>query len=212
MKKFTALLIAVAFFVPAFAQKPATQFTRIKTNLHVVAPATKPLLLHTGRPLTRIDKQQFLATLVKSSPSGSTKPQMATSSPSIILLSPSQVSQGNAWLVMENPAYVDVPHNEFQFNNSASSNITFIINAQPNTAYLLAIKVDAVWQNPQFTIYTGQPYGGAMTNAETFTGVMGLNEFAYGITSNSAGYIEATIYSASSPWSFTNCEITSAVF
>ena len=138
--------------------------------------------------------------------------QGTSTSPITILLNPAQLSQGNAWLVMHNPVYVDIHYNEIQFDNLATNDITFIIYAQPNTSYLLDIKVDAVWSNPQFTIYTGQPNIGEKTNAETFTGVMGLNEFAYGIVSNSAGYIEATIYSASSPWSFINCEITSAVF
>jgi len=211
MKKFAVLLVAITFSVPAVAQKTTPQFNRAKSNLHFVAPAAKPLLLHTGKPLTQTEKNQFLAALIKTAPAGTSKPQMNSTQPSAILLSPSQISQGGAWFVMENPGYVDVPHSEFQFNNSASSNMTFIVSAQPNTAYLLAIKVNAVWANPQFTIYTGQPYGGAITNTETFAGVQGSNEFAYGVVSNSAGYIEVTIYS-SSLWSFTNSEITSTAF
>jgi len=212
MKMLAALLVAVTFFIPAFAQKPTTQFMRAKSNLHLVAPAAKPLLLHTGKPLTQADKQQFLANLIKTAPAGARKTQSASAKPGTITLTPGQVSQGGDWLVMENPSYVDVPHSEFQFNNAATSNITFIISAQPNTAYFLAIKVNAVWTNPQFTIYTGQPYGGPITNSQTFTGVQGTNEFAYGIVSNSAGYIEATISSANSLWSFTNCEISSTAF
>jgi hypothetical protein len=213
MKKFAALLVAVAFVVPAFAQNTTPQLTSPKSNLHIVAPAAKPLLLHTGRPLTQNDKRQFLAAVIKTTPAGAKKPQMSSAPPSTITLTPGQSSQGYAYLVMDKPAYVDVPHSEFQFDVGPNSNMTFVINAQPNTAYLLALQVNAVWTSPQFTIYTGSPYTSTpIINSETFAGSQGNNEFAYGVVSNSAGNIVVTIYSPNSLWSFTNCEITSTTF
>jgi hypothetical protein len=211
MKMLTALLVAVALASPAFAQKMTVPATS-KSKLHTVAPAAKPLLLHTGKPLTANDKHQFLATLIKTSPAGTRKPQVASAPPSTITLSPGQVSQGNAYLIMENPGYVDTTHNEFQINVGDRSNVSFVIAGQPNTAYLLAVKVTAVYANPQFTIYTGTLGTDTPITSENFTGSQGDNEFAYGVVSNSAGNILITIYSANSLWSFDNCEITSSTF
>jgi hypothetical protein len=213
MKQLFALLVAVALFSPAFAQKTTPQFTRAKSNLHIVAPASKPLLLHAGRPLTPNDKSQFLAAVIRTAPAGTKKTQMSSARPSTVMLTAGQVSQGNAYLVMENPGYVDIPNSEILFNVGDKSNITFIISAQPNTAYLFAIKVNADRTNPQFTVYTGDPYLSTLAvNSETFSGVQGDNEFAYGVVSNSAGYIAVTIDSPNSQWYFTNCEITSSTF
>jgi hypothetical protein len=212
MKKLASLLMAVALLAPAFAQKSTPQVTSQKLQLHAVAPAAKPLLLHTGKPLTANDKRQFLAAVIKTHPAATRKTQAASAQPSTITLTPGQVSQGSAYLIMENPGYVDATHNEFQINVGDRSNISFVIAGQPNTAYLLAVKVTAVYANPQFTIYTGTLGTDVPITSENFTGSQGDNEFAYGVVSNSAGNILITIYSANSLWSFDNCEITSTAF
>jgi hypothetical protein len=211
MKKLTALFVAVALFSPAFAQKMAVPATS-KSKLHVVAPAAKPLLLHTGKPLTQNDKRQFLATLIKTAPTGTRKPQVASAPPSTITLTPGQVSQGNVYLIMENPGYVDATHSEFQINPGDKSNVSFVIAGQPNTAYYLAVKVSTYSTAPQFTIYTGTLGTDVPITSENFTGSAGDNEFAYGVVSNSAGNILITIYSANAYWSFDNCEVTSTTF
>ncbi|MGA3161071.1 MAG: hypothetical protein ABSC77_07620 [Terracidiphilus sp.] len=212
MKQLAALLVTVALAVPAFAQKPNPQFTQAISKLHIVAPAAKPLLLHTGKPLTQNDKNQFLAALIKTAPASTRKHQESAAPPSITTLSPSQLSQGNAYFILMNPSYVDITHGEVQFLYASTSNMLFVITAQPNTAYLLAIKVNAVYPATHFTIYTGASNGGPTTNPDTFAGSQGDNEFAYGVVSNSTGHILVTIYSADSFWSFTNCEITSTTF
>jgi hypothetical protein len=212
MKMLTALLMAVALFSPALAQKTTLQVPSPKLKLHAVAPAAKPLLLHTGKPLTPNDKKQFLAAVIKTHPAGTSKPQASSAPASTIALTPHQVSQGNAYLIMENPGYVDATHNEFQINIGEKSNVSFVIAAQPNTAYLLAIKATAVYANPQFTVYTGTLGTDIPITSETFSGSQGDNEFAYGVVANSAGNILITIYSANSLWSFDNCEITSTAF
>ncbi|MGD0294887.1 MAG: hypothetical protein ABSB30_13635 [Terracidiphilus sp.] len=212
MKQLAAVLVAVAFCVPAIAQNTTPQESHPLSNLHIVAPAAKPLLLHTGKPLTLSDKKQFLAAILKTSPEGS-----KTLSPSAdtITLTPGHISQGIAYLVMEYPKLVDIPNNEVLFSNVTASKLDFILNAQPNTAYLLAMQVNAqaaAFTIPHFTVSTGSSISGSHTNSEIVAGSKGDNEFAYGVVSNSEGKIVVTIYSTDTLWSFLTCEITSSKF
>jgi hypothetical protein len=227
MKKLAALLVAVALVSPAFAQNTTPQFTQAISKLHIVAPAAKPLLLHTGKPLTPDDKRQFLAAVVKSAPASGKKSQTSSvtprttplipsqifsAPPSTITLTPQQLSQGNTFLVMGNPIFVDIHDSQIQFESGAGNSITFFINAQPNTAYYLAMQVGGLMSGSHFTVYTGSPYWHTQANSETFTDDLGPNEFAYGVVSNSTGYLVVTIYSSDSSWTFMNCEITSTTF
>lgn len=210
MKKFAAFLIAVALLNPAFAQKPTPQLTSPISKLHTVTPAAKPLLLHTGMPLTANDKKQFLAAVIKTVPASVRKPQASSAPPSTITLTPTQTSQGNTYLILQNPGYVNFSDGEFRFINSNSSMLIFIINTQPNTAYLLATQVniqDYAVNSPAHFIAMASD-----NNPETFTAAKGNNEFAYGIVSNSTGYLMVMISSYDSTWSFTKCEITSSAF
>ena len=65
MKKLAALLVAVALVSPAFAQKLTFQGTHPKPKLATVAPASRPVLLHTGRPITPDQKRQLMASVTK---------------------------------------------------------------------------------------------------------------------------------------------------
>jgi len=212
MKLLTTLLVSVALLSTAFAQKTPPQFKQAISKLHIVAPAAKPLLLHTGKPLTQIDKQKFLAAIIKTAPAGTRKPKVSSAPPSTITLTPQQAYQGNTSFGMMNPSYVDILHGEFSFAPGAASNIIFIIKSQPNDAYLLAIKVNSFDSTPQFTIGTTDLDSGLIVNSENFTGSQGDIEFAYGVVANSEGVILVTIYSPHSYWSFESCQITSTAF
>ena len=65
MKALTALLVTVALVTPAFAQNPTLQDLLKKQKGSIVVSATKPVLLHTGKPITANDKKQLLSTVVK---------------------------------------------------------------------------------------------------------------------------------------------------
>jgi len=66
MKMFTALLMAVALFSPAFSQKVTlSPGTHPRPKISIVAPATTPILLHTGKPITADEKKQLLTSAIK---------------------------------------------------------------------------------------------------------------------------------------------------
>lgn len=212
MKQLSVLLLAVALVSPAYAQKPTPQLTRAISKLHIVAPAAKPMLLHTGKPLTQIDKEQFLTAVMKAAPAGMKNRQSFPAQPSTINLTPSQYIQGYAHMVLSNPDYVASGPEGIDFRAGSERNIAFLINVQPNTAYLLDIKVDVIDSLAHFTIGvdSGITSNSTISNPETFAGIYGINEFAYGVVSNSEGTIVITMYSPDIyMWSFINCEITS---
>jgi hypothetical protein len=211
MKMLAALFVAVALISPAFAQKTNPQFTQAISKLHIVAPAAKPLLLYTGKHLTPDDKKQFLAAVIKTAPASARKHPASPEKASTITLSTSQFSQGNAYFVMNSPFFADIAHNNIYFAGGDAGAINFIIHAQPNTAYYLAITIHSDASNPQFTISTIDD-NGKHINPENFTGSTGENEFAYGIVSNSAGDMAVTISSTNALWQFYSCVITSSTF
>jgi len=218
MKMIAALLVAVALASPAFAQKPAFQGTHPRPKLATVAPASKPVLLHTGKPITPDQKRQLVTTVVRSSApkgsSGTTKVMDFTQSPTIVL-TPDQMSQNGAYTMAYSPTVVNTMGGLFAFSPGSGSNLVFHVIVAKNTAYTLVIKVGVgSMQNPQFTIYTGTDVNpGVVQNAPvTFNATTGDNEFAYAFTSNSVGEIPVAIYSPNSDWWFESCEITSTAF
>jgi len=213
MKMLTALLVAVALISHAFAQKMTVPPPQ-KIKLHPMAPAAKPLLLHTAKPLTQNDKNQLLASAIKAYaaklPAGAMMPQMNLAPKNAITLTPSHFSQDNVHLVLYNPAYVDIANDMFQFSNSPTSSLMLVVNAQPNTAYYFAFKVSPVTGGNTYTIYTGDYL--APQFSENFTGSQGNDEFAFAVVSNSSGTLLVSIYSADTEWNFINCEVTSVTF
>jgi hypothetical protein len=210
MKMLTALLVAVALFVPAFAQKTTFQGTHPRPKLPVVAPAAKPILLHTGKPLTQNDKQLLLASTIKTYaaklPAGTKKPQVSNAPSTPITLTPDQMYKNGVVTTQAiSPSYVDLSQGIFGFNPGASSFLIFNINVNPNTAYTLDFKVSSAGSEtsvtPHFTIFSG-------VNSETIDfGSYGNEEFAYAFVSASAGEIGVNVYSPNNGWYLTSCEI-----
>jgi len=70
MKSLTALLVAAALILPAFAQNvalhpnPVLQDAQKRHTGPIAILAIKPILLHTGKPLTQNDKQLLLASTI----------------------------------------------------------------------------------------------------------------------------------------------------
>ncbi len=208
MKKLSALFVAVALFTPAFVQHANGQANARKPEPTLQKVTVKPLLLHTGKPLTAQEKVQQLASLTKKSPQlikVSTTPTITPGSmyiPGVVM--PRAIS----------PFVVDFNSGGIlQFNPGSASNLILYIEAQPNTAYMLAITVNSTAASPQYTAETGvinMTIPGLNTVPETFTGSKGNTEFAYAfISSGSTSTIPVTIFSPNTMWSFVKCEITS---
>jgi hypothetical protein len=215
MKKLTALLVAVALISPAFAQKLTFQGTHPRPKLAIVAPASKPVLLHTGKPITADEKKQLLTSATKAYaaqfPKAKFKMPVTLPATPPMLTPDNMVLNGVGYGMAVLPTVVDYYNGYIAFNpgvSGSNNSLILFINVQPNTAYLIIPKVfSSSTENPQITISAFLGTGGTPTN-QTFTGSMGNNEFAYAFTSNSSGYVQLDLWSPNSSWNFLSCEIT----
>jgi len=113
MKKFSALLVAFALVAPAFAQKTSFQGTHPIPRASVKAPVSKPILLHTGKPFTAVEKKQLLASVIKANPLKTHvvkiyNPIASPSANTTILLTPDNMNQnGVAYALLSKPDSVD---------------------------------------------------------------------------------------------------------
>jgi hypothetical protein len=223
MKLLTTLLAAVVLLSPAFAQKPTFQGTHPRPKLAIVAPASKPVLLHTGKPITPDQKRQLMLTGTKSSaprtPAGAMRvqnPVLSTAN----LLTPDQLYVNGAYIFAQG-ARVDQFDGILSFPPGPDGFLIFNLTVKANTAYTLLMKVsiDSVTlilpNTPsEITISTSSVsnQGSGVNAPQTFNAPMGENEFAYSFVANSAGNLPITIYSPNAFWSFESAEITSAAF
>jgi len=219
MKMLTALLVAVALLSPAFAQKSAVQGTYPRPKPQFVAPAITPILLHTGKPVTQNDKQQLLTSVIKTYsakiPAKNFKGWTAAVSAAPTVLTPDNMSvNGVAYGVAQLPLEVNhgdsdisfLPQSALSYRGLVSS-LYFGITVQANTAYMIIPKVFFTSndvQYPQFTLLGD--FGGSLP-AQTFTGSMGSNEFAYAFVSSNTGAVAVEMFSPNSAWMFLSCEI-----
>ncbi len=218
MKRFPALLVAAALISPAFAQnvayqrKAALQEIRKRHPGPVATPAIKPILLHTGKPITPNDKAQLVTSAKKSY--AATMPAQkswqqsnikATETPTVThaILTPSQMFQGDlVFGEAYSPIFMSPGKNEVQFSYGEPSELVVTFTAKDNTIYTLNFKVTAVTDNQQFTI---GDYG---DNVESFTGSGMSNEFAYALIAKNTGSLMVELFSSNAEWQFNSCEIT----
>ncbi len=223
MKTLPALLVAVALVCPAFAQNNAAREIQKFRKAPTTTPAFKPILVHTGRPITQNDKMQLMSTTVRTytakMPGAKVRMnnQVAASylNPSATI-TPLQLFKAgfvDAQIVM--PMFIDMGANIIEIQPSATgneSNMTFNINVNANTAYVLTFKVNTTMQAPQFLINaamstaTGPQSAGL--GAQTLAGTWGENEFAYSFIPSGSGLIELNLSSSNVYWKFESCEIT----
>jgi hypothetical protein len=165
MKKSPVLFAALALCSSVCAQKAPPQIqvvlpgTHPRPKLAAVVPAHKPLVLHTGRPITPVEKTQFLASLVRTahtaSPAGNAarpavrqqqqqqqSAQSAQPVPSVVTLSPDLMYVNNVVsLAVQGCDTVDPADGLIRMEPGLPSNLVFTVNVKPNTAYMLAFKV-----------------------------------------------------------------------
>ncbi len=220
MKKLFALLAAIALVSHAVAQKSAFQGTHPRPKPPIVAPAITPILLHTGKPITVNDKKQLLASEIKAysakTPAKNWKVSTAAASTAPVLLTPDNMNvNGVAYGVAQLPLninYADgvisfLPKSAFAYQGTVSS-LYFGITVQANTAYMIIPKVFFTSEDVQYPQFTLLGAFGGPPPAQTFTGNMGSNEFAYAFVSSTSGDVAVEMLSPNSSWQFLSCEIT----
>jgi len=224
MNKLAALLVAVALISPAFAQKLTFQGTHPRPKLATVAPASKPVLLHTGRPITPDQKRQLMASVAKGAstrpPVGAAKVSNSVLSAELNLLTPDQLYVNGAY-IDANGARVDQFDGILSFPPGPGGSMVLNVTVKANTAYtlLMRVSIDGVTlvspNTPSgitISTYSGLKSVGGLNAPQTFNTPMGENEFAYSFVANSAGNLPITISSPDLFWSFESCEITSTAF
>lgn len=214
VKMLTALLVAVALLSPAFAQKPAFQGTHPRPKVAIVAPASKPVLLHTGKPITAEQKKQLTTAVLKASlpksSSGSTQTRNLTQSAETTVLTAEQTFMNGASMEADSPDQVNAFVGFLTFLSGNQHKLIIFVPATKNTIYTLAIKVYvSMGQNPQMTIVS---QGSSVMNSETVNLSLGENEFAYAYATNSTGSSMVTLSSPNADWAFESCEIISTAF
>jgi len=214
MKKLSALLVAVTFVSPAFAQKPTFQGIHPRPKLPVVATAGKPLILHTGKPITPDQKRQLMTEVANTSfpksTSGGMQTRNLTQSSGSIVLTAEQTFTNGASMEADSPDQVNAYVGFLTFLSGNQHKLIIFVPVNKNTIYTLAIKVNVyMGQNPQMTIVS---QGSSVMNSETVNLSIGENEFAYAYATNSTGSSMVTLSSPNADWAFESCEITSAAF
>jgi hypothetical protein len=129
MRNHLALVLVVVLVASTFAQNAG--LNQIKKNLkpQSVAPAAKPILLHTGKPITANDKKQIQASVLKSlggkvpAVNSAIKPQVGSVPVAkTVTLSPTSMFQtGFVCTECNQPSYVNMELNQITFGPNASS-------------------------------------------------------------------------------------------
>jgi hypothetical protein len=217
MKTLAALLVAAALVAPAVAQNDVGKELQKKQKIATVAPAVKPILLHTGKPITQDDKKQLLASVIKAyaakAQGGKSKTNAkgaASPAATSVLLTPKKMSKADFVYTFANNVlylgYTDVG-DVLQMGATSGgtlSDLSFVLLVNPNTAYTLTFTVagnGAGTGNGTFKIVDGH------YPEQTVAGVKNEStEIAYAFVSDSSGTAVVSV-SSSQPWSFTSCEI-----
>ncbi len=218
MKALPALLVAVALVSPAFAQNvalqsnPAFQEKQKKHPGPVAIPAIKPILLHTGKPISPNDKAQLVVSAAKMyAATMPTQKHWQTSnikatdtapSATDVIITPAQMFQGDqVFARVYSPILMSPGENWIWFQSGGNSVLDVTFTANANMIYSLIFKVNALTNNQQFTVED------SWSNAGSFTGSGEYNEFAYSLIAQSAGSFEIKLYSTNAQWEFESCEI-----
>jgi hypothetical protein len=215
MKNLVALVVGFAIAAPALAQNLESMQMQRNRVRQTVVPAVKPILLHTGRPITPEQKRELQISAAKSygarlpgaNPRMTPQVNSAPAARTVTLSWPSMFQNGFVDTEWNNPSYVNPELSQITFGPNQSSYIDFIFVATANTTYTMTFKVNAFSQNPQYTILPSLPPGNGPNGTETFTGNTGNDEFSYSFVANASGILIVTLYSSNAYWVFDSCEI-----
>ena len=211
MKKLAALLLAVALFSPALAQKTTFQGIHPKPKPTLVAPATKPTLLHTGKPITPDQVNQLLVTTIQGYQAGNSTPKKFVKSnnagPTVLNLD-MMYRDGVGFATANQPGIVAFGAGLMVFQPGEAHNLIIYLDVVPNTAYVLVMRVflqnDSI--NPQLTFSPDS----TSIPPQTIAGTPGVaEEIAYSFVSSRTGQIGISISSPNAIWMFGSCQISS---
>jgi len=222
MKTLAALLVAVALVAPAFAQNNPFNGMQLHRKTSTTVPAFKPIILHTGRPITQNDKMQVYSAATKTYtaklPRGTARmsaPVAASYLNPSATITPLQLFKpGFVETYLRGPEVVDMAMSEIDFlpGSIAYSAMDFYINVNANTTYLLTFKIKATSKSsPEMQINIAPDSSGILTAA---TGVQrvdvaqGENQFVYAFIPSGSGLVVITMLSQNSYWQFESCEVT----
>jgi len=219
MKSFVAFFVAAALVTPAFAQNMTLQEMQQKHSVTAVKLAGKPVLLHTGKPISQADKLQIQAAANKSITSlppgarnAGASHMAAAFPPSKVTITPAQMYVSGYVNTVANQMYVNAELKQYLFEPNPStlvnSSLQFDINVQPNTTYVLTFKVHTAVNAPKFQLYDDSQYYGPGQSLPSFTGTPGDSEFAYAFVPQSGGQIGIMIFSTNAEWQLVSCEVT----
>jgi hypothetical protein len=222
MKMLTALLVTIALVSPAFAQKVALNGMQLHRKTPTTVPAFKPIILHTGKPITQNDKVQLYSAATKTytlkTPKAENRmnSQVATSylNPSATITPLQLFKPGFVETNLIGPENVEMSESYINFlpGSAAASLMNFYINVNANTTYLLTFKINTPSNNnPQMQINASPAYNGAPsvgTGVQNVELTQGENQFAYAFIPSGSGIIEISLLSQNAYWQFESCEIT----
>jgi hypothetical protein len=216
MKNLVALLVAVATIAPVSAQNAGPMQIEKNRPRQTAVPAAKPIVLHTGRPITPDQKREVQVSAARSYaakfPGVKLRANVESgSAPAIstVTLTPLSLYQtGYIDTEWNNAPYVNPELNQITFGPGESSYIDFIFVAAANTSYTMTFKVNAFTANPQYTILPSLPPGNGPNGSETFAGNTGNDEFSFAFVADKSGILIVSLYSPNAYWTFGSCEIT----
>jgi hypothetical protein len=222
MKLLTALLVTIALISPAFAQNTPLNGMQLHRQTPTTAPAFKPIILHTGRPITQNDKMQMYSAATKAysakTPGAKVRmnSQIAASylNPSATITPLQLFKPGFVETYLRGPDTVDMARSYIHFlpGSMAYSGMDFYINVNANTTYLLTFKIIATAKSGlQMQIGASPASGSSLsvgTGLQNVDLTPGENQFVYAFIPSNSGLIDINLLSQNAYWQFESCEIT----
>jgi hypothetical protein len=231
MKKALFLILTAILCAPAFGQV-RYQGLHPRPQAPTVFPAHEPIILQTGRPITQADKQQLIVKAKNTfhgAPvgKGGAAPQnfvigkslqLASSPSGTASITPDQMVSGNLSAVAWGVALWDPVDGNLEMAIGHQSFMIFDMNVNPNTLYVLTIKVITGTSAPVFTLQSTEKDGQAVSthppqtvNGTPYNGPQGaVTEIAYAFDSNGTGTANVVISSGNSGWGFLGAELTAS--
>jgi hypothetical protein len=218
MKKIVVLLVAFAFAGLACAETPKA-VSHAKPRPPLVLPAEKPVLLHTGKPITAEDKKHVVEEVEKAHSAKNTtkkttsKTAAPQTTPAPNTLTPTLMFINNVGdAVGYGIAEFDAYDGAALFNTGLSGSMQIYVDVNPNTIYTMVFKVYTYGPNQKFNVTPEPPKTypeptNANTQILTTTGPND-NEFVYSFISDSTGQ-SMIMLTSQTPWEWNSVEISS---
>jgi hypothetical protein len=228
MKKALFLVLTAILCAPAFGQV-RYQGLHPRPQAPTVFPAHEPIILVTGRPITEADKQQLIVkakNAFRGAPAGKggAAPQnlpivksfqLASSPSGTASITPDQMVSGNLSAVAYGVAMWDPVDGILGMALGHLNYMIFSMNVNPNTLYVLTVKVITGTSAPVFTMQACEKDGQTVNmfppqtvNGTPFKDPPGaVSEISYAFDSTGTGSVNIEVSSSNSGWGFLGAEL-----